>query len=326
MFQSTPARGGRPLQLRVWAPRHYVSIHARTRRATFRRSTAGADSLFQSTPARGGRQRRTPRCRGWESCFNPRPHAAGDDGVRTISGTLRVSIHARTRRATDAAGDEVAACAVSIHARTRRATFVPAANYSVPRFQSTPARGGRRHGGRRRARPGGVSIHARTRRATLANACLNGAFVFQSTPARGGRHRAHRVVPAPPCVSIHARTRRATVIRCATASWTRSFNPRPHAAGDAVPRGTAAMPQEVSIHARTRRATRPALIYKPAVKVSIHARTRRATAAPRRCWWWQNVSIHARTRRATPARRHAQRTRYVSIHARTRRATRYFVR
>ena len=54
-----------------------VSIHALTRRATFRICSKRVNSRFQSTPSRGGRPdaRRLGK-RG--NSFNPRPHAEGD--------------------------------------------------------------------------------------------------------------------------------------------------------------------------------------------------------------------------------------------------------
>jgi len=55
LFQSTPARGGRPAGATL----------------------GGEGDLFQSTPARGGRPRVLPMS--WQkSSFNPRPRAAGD--------------------------------------------------------------------------------------------------------------------------------------------------------------------------------------------------------------------------------------------------------
>ena len=144
MFQSTPARGGRPAATRALDPPKNVSIHARPRRATGdpwvidrgslvsiharpRRATGImcnflSGVVFQSTPARGGRQ----------------------DGQDYLDVNSQVSIHARPRRATSgsisrqgpiwcfnprppAAGDSrlppsPPSGTVSIHARPRRAT------------------------------------------------------------------------------------------------------------------------------------------------------------------------------------------------------------
>ena len=152
--------------------RVHVSIHARTRRATRRpRRSSPRSYVFQSTPARGGRRRVSSIARLLLRRFNPRPHAAGDRRLRRRSvadalfqstparggrprtverghAGVDVSIHARTRRATQHHIRTAGSDTVSIHARTRRAT---------------PAR----HGGRKHDY---VSIHARTRRATLAEA------------------------------------------------------------------------------------------------------------------------------------------------------------
>ncbi len=126
-------------------------------------------------------------------------------------------------------------------------------------FQSTPARGGRQRWLPSRPMCDGVSIHARTRRATPHADALRGEQQFQSTPARGGR----------PCVAM---------AHCGAGI---SFNPRPHAAGDATtatvcrpllrcfnPRPHAAGDASTSVHLRRE------------LSVSIHARTRRATM----CW------------------------------------------
>ncbi len=192
MFQSTPARGGRP---------------------SVAQSVRDAD-VFQSTPARGGRRRLAPDRQ--RTCFNPRPRAAGDRrgvavsmSITTFQSTparggrrccgfsdrcqLHVSIHARARGATidsrdaaaqlvsfnprpRAAGDLVDAVApasacVSIHARARRATCRSTCCRSMTMFQSTPARGGRH-----------VLV--------ASSMCRQ---MFQSTPARGGRRRRWRV-------------------------------------------------------------------------------------------------------------------------------------
>ena len=120
-----------------------VSIHARARRATGHPpfDPAGADG------------------------FNPRPRAAGDAARTFVSHRIEVSIHARARRATLSPGTAVRHWGVSIHARARRATCADAAGAAqrpvsihararratlsavilpaTPKFQSTPARGGR---------------------------------------------------------------------------------------------------------------------------------------------------------------------------------------
>ena len=125
MFQSTPARGGRPAPAPRMASR-LVSIHARTRRATARsrhRGTAVAVSIhartrratvdvrrsdrqhaeFQSTPARGGRRRRSARPALALDCFNPRPHAAGDTtaALRRATSDARMRFNPRPHAAGD---------------------------------------------------------------------------------------------------------------------------------------------------------------------------------------------------------------------------------
>jgi len=147
-----------------------VSIHARTRRATFmqqsfwcpqksfnpRPHTAGdvhaaeflvSSKEFQSTPAHGGRRRAGRPALPFFTCFNPRPHTAGDANGEIRRTNDAVSIHARTRRATEIHRRGVGEIQVSIHARTRRATLSVVHLSCVPSmFQSTPAHGGRLKG------------------------------------------------------------------------------------------------------------------------------------------------------------------------------------
>ena len=307
MFQSTPARGGRPRrESDSDVGLVMVSIHARTRRATSRQTKRGA-STSVSIHARTRRATAFLPA-SWPALkhgrFNPRPHAAGDG---------------------------------SYHAAQLRCKM----------FQSTPARGGRRSmtARPRTAREGfnprphaagdgsRSAAYARLQRFNprphaagdgLSAAPCTTSQQFQSTPARGGRHagRGHgsrdgpRFNPRPHAagdrtrarpyslgadVSIHARTRRATVGPLAVAAagavfqstparggrrsgdapiaaLHRCFNPRPHAAGDAGRRAWQLPTSSVSIHARTRRATCSDL-HRPRCsrRVSIHARTRRAT-------------------------------------------------
>ena len=165
-FQSTPARGGRRIIMGLmrpdWlgfnprphaagdnsessiSPFEYVSIHARTRRATSSSAIRSNQRIeFQSTPARGGRPRVEPRlsilpmfqstpARGGRqvsatqqpvaSSFNPRPHAAGDViGPAGLAARLQFQ---------------------STPARGGRRSAPPMASTYCP-FQSTPARGGR---------------------------------------------------------------------------------------------------------------------------------------------------------------------------------------
>ena len=211
-----------------------VSIHARTRRATPSIVSRKSASEFQSTPARGGRLVGRVAFIGGKG-FNPRPHAAGDlidrDGLRLID---RVSIHARTRRATST---------VKAYGSSTVFQSTPARGgrhsgclheFRVALFQSTPARGGRR-----RNDFDANDIH--TFQSTPARGGRPAAALptastdqFQSTPARGGRPGGVRQALLACGVSIHARTRRATYL---------------------APRWTPGI--RVSIHARTRRATAP---------------------------------------------------------------------
>jgi len=99
VFQSTPARGGRRDGIVAWlADPLFQSTPARGGRRQGRAASAIVRE-FQSTPARGGRPPAPESVR--RHCrFNPRPRAAGDSGAVRVYPDGRVSIHARARRAT----------------------------------------------------------------------------------------------------------------------------------------------------------------------------------------------------------------------------------
>ena len=149
------------------AEEDFVSIHARTRRATQMNYIAEIALKFQSTPARGGRQASASRkssatkfqstpARGGrrvqefdgnasERCFNPRPHAAGDGSLGGESLFAADCFNPRPHAAGDAAANQ---------GRRREVSFNPRPHAAGD------------------LRPGAtnlvliVSIHARTRRAT----------------------------------------------------------------------------------------------------------------------------------------------------------------
>ena len=159
LFQSTPARGGRPVE-----PELFQSTPARGGRLQSRHGLL----QFQSTPARGGRPRRHRPTAHDLRCFNPRPHAAGDrQSASGVASRWHVSIHARTRRATLARHGRSELIAVSIHARTRRATPHAAREYGLTSsFNPRPHAAGDTRSAVASADASRVSIHARTRRAT----------------------------------------------------------------------------------------------------------------------------------------------------------------
>ena len=78
-----------------------VSIHARTRRATMWPCRAKITLRFQSTPARGGRPDRASKLAAIGRCFNPRPHAAGDDAIAGTCMTLSRGFNPRPHAAGD---------------------------------------------------------------------------------------------------------------------------------------------------------------------------------------------------------------------------------
>ncbi len=169
-----------------------------------------------------------------------------------------------------------------------------------------------------------VSIHARTRRAT--NKPMQQSFAV--------------------AVSIHARTRRATQKIVPTSVLKKSFNPRPHTAGDRIQQSMTLMSSQFQSTPAHGGRPCPVLVIVCYLGVSIHARTRRATGSG-----VVPVSVTA-VFQSTPAHggRHLHLTvfvkqilfqstpahggrpkdhvgavicKVVSIHARTRRATRF---
>ena len=209
LFQSTPPRGGRHINLfknpvlGCFNPRPRaggdsvglsegddleVSIHAPARGATYQRRRYCSRSWFQSTPPRGGRQPTTSI-----------PFRSSN-----------VSIHAPARGATNSAGVFFGYALVSIHAPARGATVVSGMATTESPFQSTPPRGGRhRFAGRGlgmtgfnpRPRAGGDRIGG-----GIWDRCRN---CFNPRPRAGGDP------------GTNAGTARPT-----------GFNPRPRAGGD----------------------------------------------------------------------------------------------
>ncbi len=188
-----------------------VSIHARTRRATWNPSILWyPTSSFNPRPHTAGDLAAASSC-ALRFCFNPRPHTAGDHTTVRLRRS-NYGFNPRPHTAGDAEQYEVdKVIAVSIHARTRRATRARCrCRLLMQLFQSTPAHGGRQGVSNQPDVETKVSIHARTRRATN---CLT-------------------LIMTMKYVSIHARTRRATGVATVNFDATRSFNPRPHTAGD----------------------------------------------------------------------------------------------
>ena len=230
VFQSTPARGGRPLSRLPSLWTRDVSIHARTRRAT---------------PA--------SRMKPYASSFNPRPHAAGDDrclrrcdgmsfqstparGGRPLPAARidgwRVSIHARTRRATAAGGIRTPQRHVSIHARTRRATRARRqASCGTAGFNPRPHAAGDRRVELRGAAIR-VSIHARTRRATPSgHLTVRRSTSFNPRPHAAGDIRPARSAGCRQCFNPRPHAA-GDIVDDAALLYRCGFNPRPHAAGD----------------------------------------------------------------------------------------------
>ena len=304
-----------------------VSIHARTRRATAERRLPIGDPVIVSIHARTRRATTAGRMSYHRlRRFNPRPHAAGDETSLAVwphhdrfqstparGGRPRVRRYVRAAACSfnprpHAAGDgcerdrsrHVGNC---FNPRPHAAGDRPAnANLrDVDRcFNPRPHAAGDHKCACRCSFDDCVSIHARTRRATGTSVLMD----------------------CRPIVSIHARTRRATPAARHVAARCRRFNPRPHAAGDAVsvdslasrmcfnPRPHAAgdrlpmarPPNSLLFQSTPARggrrvagagSERTAISFNPRPHAAGDLRQRTASTAA------LQVSIHARTRRAT---------------------------
>ena len=150
-------------------------------------------------------------CQRLHSCFNPRPHAEGDDRIAHLA-TIEASFNPRPHAEGDALSfDSGTERKVSIHALTRRATCYAIILRRQLQFQSTPSRGGRQWS---------ITEWARI-------------LCFNPRPHAEG-DLTPRQQQNKKQVSIHALTRRATQWRhCYKQGW--GFNPRPHAEGDPIP-------------------------------------------------------------------------------------------
>ena len=229
-FDPRPREGGDHARRGASVGDVAVSIHAPARGATHDVGVASLQALFRSTPPHGGRRRemrgitmrvsihapawRATIARAWprRAVFRSTPPHGGRRSVRLgLRLGCLVSIHAPAWRAT--AGRRPRSGA---HRRFdprprdggRRWELRDALR--LPRFRSTPPRGGRH---------GSPSMDA-------ARAS------FRSTPPRGGRPRIV-VRPAACRVSIHAPARGATSSASATRSGRLCFDPRPREGGDA---------------------------------------------------------------------------------------------
>ena len=235
----------------------------------------------------------------WER-FNPRPRVAGD--AQTVGlNTMRTSFNPRPRVAGDVIVVAISArMTVSIHARAWRATRRgPDCGSRAERFQSTPARGGRRSP---TSLPHVPTLRFNPRPRVAGDRSITSneqpTDQFQSTPARGGRLRCARVPGSSPMFqSTPARGGR--LIFRAKCRGPQSFQSTPARGGRRFHRPAASLSEPfqstparggrlagetlegldawVSIHARAGRATHNQQEPVPASDVSIHARAWRAT-------------------------------------------------
>ena len=144
LFQFTPLREGRHNGVRLVLAVRPISIHAPPRGATSDGSVMEGCSEFQFTPLREGRPFRPSECR-CTPYFNSRPSARGDSQLlHRIEGQRHISIHAPPRGATSEGGCALCCNQISIHAPPRGATAAALAAQSLPQFQFTPLREGRR--------------------------------------------------------------------------------------------------------------------------------------------------------------------------------------
>ena len=199
-FNPRPREAGDLGRRAVRAGHGDVSIHARARRATVRRSTSAPttrsfnprpreagdvvqgdaaqtlSALFQSTPARGGRRTGSSPSPASRAKFQSTPSRGGRPAhSRAAAPAWPVSIHARARRAT---------------------TAVPEGAGRGAGFNPRPREAGDVRAGPRLVHGRNVSIHARARRATNTSAARSGvAKRFNPRPREAGdQHRARILI------------------------------------------------------------------------------------------------------------------------------------
>ena len=207
-FQSTPARGRRRTMEIVDDRGQPVSIHACAGQATRITRGEAMSEMFQSTPARGRRQPDTLYEETAIFMFQSTPaRGRRRRDAEDLAQTAFVSIHACAGQATNAKG-RYAGKRGRFNPRLRGAGDVSKIASATPAsgFQSTPARG-RRHDrpDRYQAVQAFQSTPARGRRRFLADFPPRVAK-FQSTPARG-RRRWRR--------ALHRRRRKVSIHACA---------------------------------------------------------------------------------------------------------------
>ena len=211
-------------------------------------------------------------------CFNPRPHAEGDE-VFIVVSVVEVEFQSTPSRGGRHIYIERENAPPSFNPRPHAEGdyIYSTTTFKKKLFQSTPSRGGRPHLLFFCSQNFFVSIHALTRRATRrCKFCYARKFVSIHALTRRATRRFPRAM-ARELVSIHALTRRATARLLKYLSPTRSFNPRPHAEGDLL-RVLQPFPtlQFQSTPSRGGRLTKLIAQLKE-LQVSIHALTRRAT-------------------------------------------------
>ena len=298
LFQFTPLREGRQgLHARKGMNTIFQFTPLREGRPEVADGICAA-SEFQFTPLREGRRRsiRSSRSRGAISIHAP-PRGATDMD-RVPYGRIKISIHAPPRGATTGVCDAVMALAgISIHAPPRGATLFWLTVSTLPEFQFTPLREGRRRAKTRsdtaphfNSRPSArgdgddgkqiavvdISIHAPPRGATAVPAPEGLAPQFQFTPLREGRPVA---TPCAPMRSIPFQFtplregRLPMPCRCSASAY---FNSRPSARGDS---NTRLMEDAVAFQFTPLREGRPfpRVPRRGGRDISIHAPPRGAT-------------------------------------------------
>ena len=145
-FQFTPLREGR-LDVRSFAVRGKISIHAPPRGATPMVKASVSPAGFQFTPLREGRRCACGVVRGM-TIFQFTPLREGRQRVLDVPRcAYEISIHAPPRGATASFLRRLLWRDISIHAPPRGATFaIPNGGYRAKAFQFTPLREGRPRG------------------------------------------------------------------------------------------------------------------------------------------------------------------------------------
>ena len=244
--------------------RKIISIHAPPRGAT----TLPTENYYERNisihaPPRGATRTWSAMCC-FAMHFNSRPSARGD-GVEPVYGEWILTFQFTPLREGRPGWLLWFGFIVGFQFTPLREgrRYSPRISALRSRFQFTPLREGRREGGRADSQHHDFN----SRPSARGDRCIvhreGSGIVFQFTPLREGR-RADDYQLSAAQISIHAPPRGATNLCNENIDWSKDFNSRPSARGDARRRVGTGLLLPISIHAPPRGATQGILTSIPA--------------------------------------------------------------